>query len=125
MAEAAIKTEFKFVCAWNTGRSYTEKGQRIAVWDVLINDELRAYFMVDLDRGLYYFFEPLSESPWHRHPREIRAWVQECYDHNRHELFPYQFALGSDDLFPIRDEVIRIARTMDPSEFEPWTPLYL
>lgn len=73
-----MKVELIFKDAWNTGRQYSESGQRIAVYEVLVEGKVKALFMVDVDRHLEYFYElPYS---W----AELRNHVMTKYDQNSH-----------------------------------------
>lgn len=76
--------------AWNTGRPYTEHGQRIVVWSVFDIDEeptkdtvALAFLMRDADRGIDYFFGGRKDLfPF----ESLREYVMHCYDKNRCHL---------------------------------------
>ena len=112
-----------FVAAWNTGRMYTEKGQRIACWlveplaDSVTFDPFLT--MIDLDRGLDYSFKlpdlcQLSVAG----RQELRGYVQESYDYDKNKV------LSSQAIYAER-EASRLARELPDTAFENWAPLYL
>jgi hypothetical protein len=76
---------FKFtpIVTWNTGRHYTEHGQRITVHLVHIGGVPTFWHMVDVDRGLAYWFDIdehdrlLADSP-----NVVKHRVLALYDYN-------------------------------------------
>lgn len=111
--------EYRFLISWNTGRPYTERGQRISVHGVYQGDELVAYYMADIDRGIDYHFElPVYEGEAidHDDPREVRRYVQWCYDFNRNYL-PYRAWFNRD--------VYQDALAGGIADYPRWEPLYV
>lgn len=85
-----------FLTSWNTGRMYTEQGQRLGVWLILgedqepptravvSSDNYVAILMVDYDRGLdYIFLPPRTSEP--RSIHELRDYVMRSYDYNENK----------------------------------------
>lgn len=64
--------------AFNTGRGYTNEGQRIAVW-LVEYEGAKAWAMRDFDRGIDYVFEFEDV----QNERQLRNYVMTCYDHHR------------------------------------------
>ena len=80
------KFNAELVCSFNTGAHYTDKGQRIAVFEISRLDPdrvVRAFLMADFDRGLRYMIEwrdfgPRSPARW----TVIASYIKTCYDYN-------------------------------------------
>lgn len=116
-----LATQFDYVTAWNTGRWYTEAGQRIIVFGVVVDGALAAYFMQDLDRGLDYLFKPLDESiGWD--VTEVREYVMHCYDFNLNKTYPSD--LGATDFYDARMETQAVVSNSHDLVFTRWAPLY-
>ena len=73
---------------FNTGRNYTEHGQRIAAQRV----ESGAVVMIDIDRGIDYLL-PISTEFTQR-------GVMSAYDHNR-VIYPSDIGLSYEDYYAI------------------------
>ena len=72
----AVKLDAHLVLTWNTGRTYTPQGQRIAVWDCVSPSGMPFLLMHDYDRGITYMLQ-------HREcntARDLREYVMQCYD---------------------------------------------
>lgn len=100
-----MKVELIFKDAWNTGRQYSGHGQRIAVYEVVVDGEVKALFMCDLDRSLEYYFDlPYSMV-------ELRNHVMTRYDQNE--------ALGHDWWWQYADEM-QARRDARSRKFPTW-----
>ena len=73
---------------FNTGRNYTEQGQRIAAQRV----ESGAVVMVDIDRGIDYLLPTSTEF--------TQRGVMAEYDHNR-VIYPSDVGLSYEDYYAI------------------------
>jgi hypothetical protein len=105
-----MKVEFIFKDAWNTGRQYSEHGQRIAVYEAVADGEAKALFMLDLDRHLDYFYDlPYS-------PVELRSHVMTRYDHNE----ALTTVWGTQWYQAIQDPVCNLRRDALQREFPAW-----
>ena len=73
---------------FNTGRNYTEHGQRIAAQRVASG----AVVMIDIDRGIDYLLPTSTEF--------TQRGVMSAYDHNR-VIYPSDIGLSYDDYYAI------------------------
>lgn len=71
----------RFTTSFNTGRMYTEEGQRIAVY-LFEHEGCKVWAMRDFDRGIDYCFEFIPASS----ERDLRDYVMTCYDFDRNKV---------------------------------------
>jgi hypothetical protein len=91
----------RLLATWNTGRGYTAAGQRIAVWDLELNDGRRALLMYDYDREVdYILFHEEFETDY-----DLRQHVMYSYDYHRNVSKDYDFRRFGRDV--VRDHPVR------------------
>jgi hypothetical protein len=122
-----LAVQFEFVCAWNTGRLYTEKGQRISVWRVWADGTARAYYMIDIDRKVDYYFKLPGDLVYDNSVRELRSYVMECYDFVSDKrkncvTWVHQFANGVEGVYEAKTEA-EVAAYND-IQYPKWSPVY-
>lgn len=77
----------RLMATWNTGRNYTHNGQRIAVFELVLDDGRKCLLMRDYDRQLNYQLNH-EEFDYDSH---LRQYVMNAYD--------YGYARNSDPDF--------------------------
>jgi len=93
--------EIPQILAWNTNRPYTGNGQRIAACAID-----NGVYMVDVDRGLSYFFRKC--------PLE-RPEIMRRYDGNIDSYYCPPSLMGSSELGVLRDLLEEAARALKVS----------
>jgi hypothetical protein len=105
--------QVSLITAFNSGRGYTQHGQRISVW--LIESDQPGFIprvaMIDIDRGIDYVFDDVYVGYEGLTLETLKVEmtqgrVMALYDNNRTQGFPF-------DLWCVRDELLRRASTLD------------